>query len=76
MGTRADFYMGRGPDAEWIGSIAWDGYPEGITPKGGKWPDGAHLFDAQTEEEYRERLEDYFERREDVSRPEHGWPWP
>ena len=22
MGTRADFYVGRGPDAEWIGSLA------------------------------------------------------
>lgn len=30
MGTRADFYVGRGPDAEWIGSTAWDGYPDGF----------------------------------------------
>ena len=30
MGTRADFYIGRGATAEWIGSIAWDGYPDGI----------------------------------------------
>lgn len=30
MGTIADFYVGRGPKAEWIGSIAWDGYPDGI----------------------------------------------
>ena len=27
MGTRADFYVGRGDAAEWIGSIAYDGYP-------------------------------------------------
>lgn len=26
MGTRADFYVGRGETAEWIGSISWDGY--------------------------------------------------
>ncbi len=32
MGTRADFYIGRGEDAEWLGSIAFDGYPEGLTP--------------------------------------------
>lgn len=30
MGTRADFYVGRGESAEWLGSIAWDGYPSGI----------------------------------------------
>jgi len=29
MGTRADFYVGRGEQAEWLGSIAWDGYPSG-----------------------------------------------
>jgi hypothetical protein len=29
MGTRADFYVGRGESAEWLGSIAYDGYPEG-----------------------------------------------
>lgn len=36
MGTRADFYVGVGEQAEWLGSIAWDGNPEGIkdTPKG------------------------------------------
>lgn len=34
MGTRADFYVGRGKQAEWLGSIAWDGYPDGITPSG------------------------------------------
>lgn len=30
MGTRADFYVGRGKDAEWIGSVAFDGYPDGF----------------------------------------------
>ena len=30
MGTRADLYIGRGTDAEWIGSVAWDGYPSGL----------------------------------------------
>jgi hypothetical protein len=29
MGTRADFYVGRGKDAEWLGSVAFDGYPSG-----------------------------------------------
>lgn len=91
MGTRADFYVGRGQDAEWIGSIAWDGYPDGITPKeaetepsyggrlrhkDGTWPEGAHLFDATTEEEYRVRVERFFQYRDDVTRPADGWPWP
>jgi hypothetical protein len=31
MGTRADFYIGCGRDSEWIGSIAWDGYPDGLS---------------------------------------------
>jgi len=30
MGTRADFYVGIGPEAEWVGSIAYDGYPDGV----------------------------------------------
>lgn len=30
MSTRADFYVGRGAEAEWIGSISWDGYPDGV----------------------------------------------
>lgn len=92
MGTRADFYVGRGADAEWIGSIAWDGYPEGIIPRGehkaprwpgGReyhvdetWPAGEGLFDAQSEPEFRSRLERFFLHRDDVTRPNHGWPWP
>jgi hypothetical protein len=30
MGTRADFYIGRGESAEWVGSVAWDGQPSGM----------------------------------------------
>lgn len=29
MGTRADFYVGRGENAKWIGSITRGGYIEG-----------------------------------------------
>ncbi len=28
MGTRADFYVGLGEQAEWLGSVAWDGNPD------------------------------------------------
>ena len=91
MGTRADFYVGRGENAEWLGSIAWDGYPEGLeltlaqtecfapgcfANKREDWPEGKHLLDAETELEYRYRIERFFENRDDVTRPEMGWPWP
>lgn len=67
MGTRADFYVGRGPESEWLGSIAWDGYPDGIE---------AELLQAETEPEFLSLLESFFDGREDVTRPKEGWPWP
>lgn len=92
MGTRVDFWVGRDSPDGWLGSAAFDGYPEGITPtlgekvpmwpggplrsKRGKWPEGAHLLDAKTEDEFRARVEQFFKHREDVTRPERGWPWP
>jgi len=30
--TKADFYVGTGLDARWIGSIRADGYPDGVIP--------------------------------------------
>ena len=45
MGTRADFYIGRGQDAEWLGSVAWDGY---------EWEaDDSDLMQAKTADEFR-----------------------
>lgn len=67
MGTRADFYIGLGKDAEWLGSIAWDGYPGGID---------AAVMDAGTEQEFRANLLSFFDGRDDVTPPERGWPWP
>lgn len=67
MGTRADFYIGRGKQAEWMGSIAWDGYPSGIDKK---------LLKSKTEDDFKNNLESFFAEREDVSRPADGWPWP
>lgn len=66
MGTRADFYVGRGESAEWLGSIAWDGNPNGI--------DDAVLR-AATEEIYRETVAAFL-KRDDGTLPEMGWPWP
>jgi hypothetical protein len=67
MGTRADFYVGRGPEAEWLGSIAWDGYPAGIDEP---------LLLAKNEQQYRERVTAFIEDRDDGTKPEMGWPWP
>lgn len=67
MGTRADFYVGRTEDAEWLGSIAWDGYPDGIEAK---------IREAVDEAEYRRQVGAFIGSREDGTKPEQGWPWP
>ena len=66
MGTRADFYVGRGPNAEWLGSIAWDGYD--IT--------GVKIEEAKTVKTFRKRVAAFLASRDDATLPEHGWPWP
>lgn len=67
MGTRADFYVGRGADAEWIGSIGWDGYPDGVAES---------VLSATTPDEFRAAVEVFFAARRDATRPADGWPWP
>lgn len=67
MGTRADFYVRKEKAVEWLCSIAWDGYPDGIDKP---------VLEATTEEQYRESLEQFVKDREDLTRPEMGWPWP
>jgi hypothetical protein len=48
MGTRADFYIGRGKRALWLGSVAFDGYPAGRAKR---------LLDAKTERQFIGRLD-------------------
>lgn len=68
MGTRADFYVGEGPDAEWLGSIAFDGDPSG---------EPRPLLDAHDEITYRHLVDLILDKNaEDATRPEQGWPWP
>jgi hypothetical protein len=67
MGTGADFYIGRGKNAEWIGSIFCDGYPEGIQ---------SELFLARNEREFRLEVELLLKERENSRKPNKGWPWP
>lgn len=66
MGTRADFYVGMGPDAEWLGSIAYDGHPS-------RYPD---VLRAETEADYRSVVAALLASRKDATFPEQGWPWP
>lgn len=65
MGTRADFYVGIGKSAEWIGSIAYDGYE--TSPE---------IEFATTESEYREAVHAFLQSRDDATFPDEGWPWP
>jgi hypothetical protein len=67
MGTRADFYIGRGKNATWLGSTAWDGYPSGVD---------VGILEATTDDVYRELVHEHIKNRDDGTLPEHGWPWP
>lgn len=67
MGTRADFYAGKGVAAEWLGSIGWDGYRDGISKK---------VLEATTETEYRDEVTVFLQSRDDATYPKDGWPWP
>jgi len=66
MANKADFYVGRGPDAEWLGSVGWDGLPDGIPPA---------IRSATTEDDYRAEVAQFLDRRGDAVLPEQGWPW-
>jgi hypothetical protein len=67
MGTRADFYVGRGQNAEWLGSIAWDGYPDAIDKQ---------VLGCQSQEAFRHAVNDFLKPRRDKTFPVDGWPWP
>ena len=67
MGTRGDFYVGRGKSAEWLGSVALDAYPHGID---------AAIRLAESEGDYRSAVAFFLRKTESATRPEQGWPWP
>lgn len=68
MGTRADFYLGTDPKTmRWLGSIAWDGDPEGVP---------SPIFQTTTEEEYVKAVQKILSEEEDATTPDMGWPWP
>jgi hypothetical protein len=69
MGTRADFYIGSGPTAEWLGSVAWDGY---------EWDEDKDtaIAKASTPDEFRAAVTAELANRRDATLPADGWPWP
>ncbi len=66
MGTRADFYVGRGKNAEWLGSIAFDGYPDA--------PRAQAVLGATNEASFRDRVI-VAVAEGDGTKPEDGWLW-
>jgi hypothetical protein len=73
MGTRADFYLGVGEKAEWLGSIAWNGDPADMRKGGGN---GLELLLANSEATYRDELREFLALRDHATLPDQGWPWP
>jgi hypothetical protein len=70
MGTRADFYIKEGKhlkQEDWKGSIAWDGYPDGIPTS---------LKKAKTKQGFMKALTAFLKKRDDATYPKEGWPWP
>lgn len=63
MGTRADFYV----RDEWLGSIAFDGYPDGQP---------ARVLSATSESEFRLKVASLLTDCDSATFPEQGWPWP
>lgn len=67
MGTRADFYIGIDPRGmDWLGSIAWDGYPVESNGNGMDFSDPARYVTT-----IQERAQE-----KGWTAPEDGWPWP
>ncbi len=67
MGTRSDFYVGPADALEWIGTVGYDGYPDGL-PKA--------LMGARTKKGFRSAVEKEIASRDDGVFPDAGWPWP
>lgn len=67
MGTRADFYIGRGKAAKWIGSCAYDGHEDTMKHLG--------IVGAESRKDFVAAVEKRIA-KEDGTRPDDGWPWP
>ena len=66
MGTKADFYIKRGEELEWRGSIEWEGNEDKIPN---------NILQARSELEFQESLDFFFKTRKDIITPDMPWPW-
>ncbi len=70
MGTRADFYIQHNSKLskeDWIGSLAWGGYPAGL-------PDA--IMKATDAPTFRHAVTEFAQGRTDFTSADEGWPWP
>lgn len=74
MGTRADFYIGRGLGATWLGSVSHDGYPCDKHGNGHGAPLG--IITANNVWSYLMATMHYSMVNKRFIRPTEGWPWP
>ena len=65
--VRADFYIGMGEKAVWLGSIAVTGDPENIPPT---------ILKEELEKDFRKSVGMFIKNRSDGTKPEQGFPWP
>lgn len=68
MGTRADFYVMDGARVDWLGSVAFDGCPEGF--------EDTPIFGCKAEADFRAAVAAELAGRDDATLPAQGWPWP
>ncbi len=73
MGTRADFYIGIGKDAEWIGSSGYDGHCDHNFGVGRHFAD-LDVVETCTKQQYERAVEKWL--GDDGIYPASGWPWP
>jgi hypothetical protein len=84
MGTRADFYVGRGEAAEWLGSVAYDGDPSGWASGDAgvelticqDEPHPDSILEAKTSGQYVRRVAAMLAVCHHATLPAQGWPWP
>ncbi len=68
MGTRADFYIKDHHIMTWLGSVAYDAYPDGV--------DSA-VLKAKNRNRFQTAVLDFFHDRDDeATYAIEGWPWP
>jgi hypothetical protein len=77
MSTKTDLYIGRGHDAEWIGSLQGECDPENML----RVPPGRLALTARDEATYRDAVQDLLtvwavEEIGHAYPPRTGWPWP